>query len=108
MNTANLGKPYQTYLSVIVATSIIMAANGIGNGTLHNAFAAASAGNTTRGITNNIPTPITTTNVASARGTNNINFTNLRTSNATTLTNPNATMSNTTAYPYTIAIFSTS
>ena len=39
-----------------------------------------------------IPTPITTTNVASARGINNINFTNLSISNATTLTNPNATI----------------
>ena len=50
-----------------MATSIIMAANGIGNGTLHNAFAVGSAGNPTRGITSTIPTPITTTNVASAR-----------------------------------------
>jgi heme/copper-type cytochrome/quinol oxidase subunit 2 len=77
MNKTNLRKPYQTYLSIIVATSIIMAANGIGNGTLHNAFAV---------------------------GTSNINFTNLSTSNATTVVNPNATISNTTAYP-TLSLF---
>ena len=54
MNT-NLRKPYQTYLSIMVATSIIMAVNGIGNVTLHNAFAVGSAGISTRGITNAIP-----------------------------------------------------
>jgi hypothetical protein len=83
-----------------------MAVNGIGNGTLHNAFAVGSAGNTTRGTTNTtIPNPITTTtNTAAAGSTNNINFTNLSTSNATTLTNPNATISNTTAYP-TLSLF---
>src|SRR5689334_22010899 len=105
MNTDNLRKPYQTYLSVIVATSIIMAVNGIGNGTFHNAFAVGNAGNTTRGITNTtIPNPITTTaNVAAARG-NNINFTDLSKSNATTVVNPNSTLSNTTAYP-TLSLF---
>jgi heme/copper-type cytochrome/quinol oxidase subunit 2 len=105
MSTDNLRKPYQTYLSIVVATSIIMAANGIGNGD-SNAFAVGNAGNTARGIINTtIPNPITTTtNAAAARSTNNINFTNLSTSNATTLTNPNATMSNTTAYP-TLSLF---
>ena len=64
MNTANLRKPYQTYLSIMVATSIIMAVNGIGNGTL-NAFAVGSAGIPTSGITNAIP--ITTINAACKR-----------------------------------------
>ena len=102
MNKATLRNPYQTYLSVIVATSIIMGANGIGNGTLHNAFAVGSAGIPTRGITSTIP--ITMTNVAAARGISNINFTNLSKSNATTVVNPNSTLSNTTAYP-TLSLF---
>src|SRR5690242_7826201 len=82
-----------------------MAVNGIGNRTFHNAFAVGNAGNTTRGITNTtIPNPITTTaNVAAARG-NNINFTDLSKSNATTVVNPNSTLSNTTAYP-TLSLF---
>ncbi len=63
----------------MVAASIVMAVNGIGNGsgTLHNAFAV---------------------------GTSNTNFTNPNIPNATTLTNPNATISNTTAYP-TLSLF---
>ena len=63
----------------MLAASIVMAVNGIGNGsgTLHNAFAV---------------------------GTSNTNFTNPNIPNATTLTNPNATISNTTAYP-TLSLF---
>ena len=76
----NFKSLFTIYLSTImVAASIVMAVNGIGNGsgTLHNAFAV---------------------------GTSNTNFTNPNIPNATTLTNPNATISNTTAYP-TLSLF---
>ncbi|MGA9845536.1 MAG: hypothetical protein WBQ25_24825, partial [Nitrososphaeraceae archaeon] len=65
--------------TIIAAASIVVAVNDIGNGsgTLHNAFAV---------------------------GTSNTNFTNPNIPNATTLTNPNATITNTTAYP-TLSLF---
>ena len=84
MDYANFKTPYIAYLSIIATAFIIMAVNGIGNGrgTFHNAFAVGSNDNSTGGTTNTI----------------------LSIPNATTLTNPNATISNTTAYP-TLSLF---
>jgi heme/copper-type cytochrome/quinol oxidase subunit 2 len=75
MNMANFKALSTIYLSIIMATaSVVVAVNDIG-----------------------IPTTLAA--APGSKSTRNTNFTNLSIPNATTLTNPNATISNTTAYP---------